>query len=374
MEAGRQRVRVLTARGADDEVLEASLGLVALGFEPLGEVVRLLAGGTFDAHLPRSEAAVELFLLPRLARGLGVPAVLLVDPVLDAARPRVDAVLAELGLDHRVRALGFGTGRGVDEDGVGVVGDREPVRLQFFRELARFRAEVAREAVEQAGRVFLFLDLDPDAPVVVPHVVRERSLPRVDWRERYDRAAARYAAGETRELDERQLVQLANAAWAAGLSLLMVGDRAGAREWLVRSAERYRESWQGDDAWGRPLGAMKALLIAGEDPSVAARSALDAGAVEADSPIGRYAGTLALLVLGRDEDAVVLASSLREGFPSGVAAALAALAARDAEAFNAAVAAIRRDFDSRESFLEDVPVPDTALALEALATSRTIRA
>jgi hypothetical protein len=204
--------------------------------------------------------------------------------------------------------------------------------------------------------------------------VRERSLPRVDWRERYDRAAARYAAGETRELDERQLVQLANAAWAAGLSLLMVGDRAGAREWLVRSSERYRESWQGDEAWGRPLGAMKALLIAGEDPSVAARSALDAGAVEADSPIGRYAGTLALLVLGRDEDAVVLASSLREGFPSGVAAALAALAARDAEAFNAAVAAIRRDFDSRESFLEGVPVPDTALALEALATSRTIRA
>ena len=158
----------------------------------------------------------------------------------------------------------------------------------------------------------------------------------------------------------------------------MVGDRAGAREWLVRSAERYRESWDGgDDAWGRPLGAMKALLIAGEaDPSELWRRGRRStrGAVEADSPIGRYAGTLALLVLGRDEEAVVLASSLREGFPSGVAAALAALAARDAEAFNAAVAAIRRDFDSRESFLEDVPVPDTALALEALATSRTIRA
>ena len=47
----------------------------------------------------------------------------------------------------------------------------------------------------------------------------------MDWREQYERAAARYAAGETRELDERQLVQLANAAWAAGLSLLMAGDR-----------------------------------------------------------------------------------------------------------------------------------------------------
>ena len=48
---------------------------------------------------------------------------------------------------------------------------------------------------------------------------------RVDWRERYERAAERYAAGETREPDERQLVQLANSAWAAGLSLLMAGDR-----------------------------------------------------------------------------------------------------------------------------------------------------
>ena len=66
---------------------------------------------------------------------------------------------------------------------------------------------------------------------------------RVDWRERYERAAARYAAGESRELDERQLVQLANSAWAAGLSLLMAGDHEEAAVWLRRSAERYRESW-----------------------------------------------------------------------------------------------------------------------------------
>src|SRR5581483_5347834 len=115
----------------------------------------------------------------------------------------------------------------------------------------------------------------------------------VEWRERYERAAARYAAGEARELDERQLVQLANAAWAAGLSLLMAGDRNAAAEWLRRSAERYRESWDAGaatDAWGRPIGAMKALLIAGEDASETARWALEAGAAEAESPIGRYAG------------------------------------------------------------------------------------
>ena len=196
---------------------------------------------------------------------------------------------------------------------------------------------------------------------------------RVDWRERYERAAERYAAGETREPDERQLVQLANSAWAAGLSLLMAGDRDRAREWLRRSADRYRESWDagdGTDAWGRPIGAMKALLIAGEDASDAARWTLDAGAAEAESPIGRYAGALAQLVLGRDEQAAEVAATLGEGFPGDVADALRALATQEEDAYRAAVDSIRRSFETREAFLEDVPVPDTALALDALAARR----
>jgi hypothetical protein len=191
----------------------------------------------------------------------------------------------------------------------------------------------------------------------------------MDWRERYERAAARYAAGETRELDERQLVQLANAAWAAGLCLLMDGDREGAAVWLRRAAARYRESWS-PGAWGRPIGAMKALLIAGDDADEAARWALDAGAAEAESPIGRYAGALALLVLGRDEEAREVAATLGDGFPSYVADALAALAASDADAYSTAVTSVRRSFEERDSFLEDVPVPDTALALDVLASQR----
>jgi hypothetical protein len=195
----------------------------------------------------------------------------------------------------------------------------------------------------------------------------------VDWRERYERAAARYAAGETRELDERQLVQLANAAWAAGLSLLMAGEPEGAAEWLVRSAARYLESWDAGgaaEAWGRPIGAMKALLIAGADAGEAARRALDAGAARAESAIGRYAGVLALLVLDRDEEAGALAATLDEEFPGEVAAALAALSMHDAEAYLAAATAVRRSFEERDAFLEDVPVPDTALALDALAAAR----
>jgi hypothetical protein len=192
----------------------------------------------------------------------------------------------------------------------------------------------------------------------------------MDWRERYERAAARYAAGESRELDERQLVQLANSAWAAGLSLLMAGDRDEAAVWLRRSAERYRESWDAGAptaAWGRPIGALKARLIAGDDATEVAQWALDAGAVEAESPIGRYAGVLALLVLGRDEDAATLAPTLGDDFPGDVADALSALARHDAEHYRSAVASIRSSFEERKTFLEDVPVADTALALDALA-------
>jgi hypothetical protein len=192
----------------------------------------------------------------------------------------------------------------------------------------------------------------------------------VDWRDGYERAAARYAAGVEREADERQLVQLANAAWAAGLCLLMDGDEAGAMEWLVRSAARYRESWDADvspEAWGRPIAAMKALLIAGEDARSAAEWAIDMGAPDAESAIGRYAGTLALLVLGRDDEAAAVAATLGAPFPADVAAALAALAAGNDDGFAVAVAAVRKSYENRDGYLEDVPVPDTALALEALS-------
>jgi hypothetical protein len=200
----------------------------------------------------------------------------------------------------------------------------------------------------------------------------------MDWREKYEQAAARYRAGEGRAHDERQLVQLGNAAWAAGLCLLMLGDRPGSSVWLVRSAARYRESWDAGaptDAWGRPIAAMKALLIADnacDKLSLAASWALEAGATEAESAIGRYAGTLALLVLGRDDEAAAVAATLREPFPQDVAAALRALAAGDADAFAVAVADVRRSYEDRDGYLEDVPVPDTALALEALDKGRRV--
>jgi hypothetical protein len=197
----------------------------------------------------------------------------------------------------------------------------------------------------------------------------------VDWRGHFERAAARFERGETRGADQRQLTQLANAAWAAGLCLLMLGEREGAAEWLRRAAARYRESWDAGappDSWGRPIAAQKALLVVGDDASEAARWALDAGAADAPSPIGRYAAALALLVLGRDGEAGPLTESLRarDDFPRDVAEALAALAAGDGPAYAAAVEDVLRSFETRDEFLEDMAVADTALALEQLAAAR----
>jgi hypothetical protein len=197
----------------------------------------------------------------------------------------------------------------------------------------------------------------------------------VRWAETADEAIARYRGGETRELDQRQLTQLANAAWAAGLALLMDGRDAEAREWLRRSAARYRESWDAGappDSWGRPIAAMKALILAGDDAGGAARWALEAGARDAESPIGRYAGTLALLVLGEDVEARVLGSTLRgrDDFPEAVADGLVTIAAADRAGYLLAVEDVLESFEERTDFLEDVPVADTVLVLQALAAAR----
>jgi hypothetical protein len=196
----------------------------------------------------------------------------------------------------------------------------------------------------------------------------------VTWEERAAAAVERYEGGESRGLDQRQLTQLANAAWAAGLSLLMAGRREQASEWLRRAAQRYRESWEDapPDSWGRPIAAMKALLLAGDDATDAARWALDAGAADAESPIGRYAGALALLVLGQDVDARVLGSTLRDrdDFPQAVADAVVTIAATDRAGYLLAIEDILESFEERNDFLEEVRIADTVLVLQILAAQR----
>ena len=196
----------------------------------------------------------------------------------------------------------------------------------------------------------------------------------MDWipfaRERQSRFGEQHG-----ELDERSLVRKGNAAYAAGLGLLMAGDPE-AVEWLGRAAVTWRESWQGGESWGRPIGAIKAALLAGDDPAAEtyAQWALDAGAERSESPIGRYAAALALLVLARWVDARPVADSLRErdDFPHDVADALAYIAAHDVVGYAEAIESVVESFETRTEFLEDARVADTALVLDLLARRRGI--
>jgi hypothetical protein len=154
----------------------------------------------------------------------------------------------------------------------------------------------------------------------------------------------------------------------------MDGRTDESRDWLRTAARRYRESWEAGappDSWGRPIAAMKALLLAGDDASDAARWALDAGARDAASPIGRYAAALALLVLGEDVDARAVGSGLRnEEFPMAVADAVVTVAATDRAGYLLAVEDILESFEQRDDFLEDVRVADTVLVFQRLARER----
>jgi len=197
--------------------------------------------------------------------------------------------------------------------------------------------------------------------------------------ELFDRERRRYEDGMAR-LDPEQLVRIGNAAWGAGLSLLMLGRTDEAGEWLDRAAGRWRESWEHatETSWGRPIGAIKAELIAGRDDEAAtyARWALGLPTAEAESPIGRYAATLALLTLGRWDEAGPIAATLvgRQDFPSAVADALAAIASGDQAGYETAVAAVLESFETRDEYLEDAPVADTVLVLQELAGRRGLAA
>jgi hypothetical protein len=207
------------------------------------------------------------------------------------------------------------------------------------------------------------------------------------WTAQARREEERYRDGEGRLPDEedhdarqRQLTRMGNAAAGAGLAQLMGGNTDAARAWFVEAVERYRESYEHAPAgsWGRPIGILKARILA-EDWSGAEADAqwtLEHGAAEADSPIGRYAGCLALLVRGHDAEARVLADGLRthDGFPRPVGDALAMIAAQDQLGYIEAIEQVLESFETRDEYLEDLPVADTVMVLQALAARRGLAA
>jgi hypothetical protein len=206
-----------------------------------------------------------------------------------------------------------------------------------------------------------------------------------DWNAHIAREQARYEDGRERLPDDgdarqRQLTRIGNAAYGAGLASLMLGRGDEARDWLNRAVDAYRTSYPDapPGSWGRLVAMLKSSILVRDWEAAGghAEQTLAEGAAEAESPIGRYAATLALLTLGRDEDARPVASSIREreDFPDDVADALATIAAEDPAGYTLAIESVLESFEQRDEYLENIPVADTVVVLQVLATERELAA
>jgi hypothetical protein len=209
-----------------------------------------------------------------------------------------------------------------------------------------------------------------------------------DWSAHAEREERRYRDGEARvdsagdpDARQRQLTRLGNAAYGAGLALLMERRLEEARPWLGAAAARYRESFADapPGSWGRPIGAMKARVLADDWERARAEAdwALEAGAAAAEGAIAGYAAALAHLIRGDWRQARVEADRLRlrDDFPHAVGDALAMIAAgTDAIGYVEALEEVLDSFESRDEYLEDVPVADTVIVLRALGELRGLTA
>jgi len=88
------------------------------------------------------------------------------------------------------------------------------------------------------------------------------------------------------------------------------------------------------------------------------------------------AAALAFLVLDDNEHARVHADAIRtrDDFPAEVGDALAFIAAHDVVGYALAVEGVLESFERRDEYLEDIPVADTVIVLQALAARRGISA
>jgi len=115
-------------------------------------------------------------------------------------------------------------------------------------------------------------------------------------------------------------------------------------------------------------------VLAGQGEAAAneVRSELDGDEDAEGSPVASYVLAVAAVILGDDDEAAARATRMEprgEAFER-TATALKALAARDAEAYADALAAIEADFAARTDHLTGVPIADTAVMLELLADER----
>jgi hypothetical protein len=182
----------------------------------------------------------------------------------------------------------------------------------------------------------------------------------------------------------RDVMLAAVAEERAGHRALLDGEHAVAAAAYGRATDGYLASWDlaPPRSYGRLVGAMKAAVLG--DGARSSRATETAGRVRAalagdedavGSPVAAYAGAVAALVAGESADVPPLAAVMAGAAPpfARTAAALAALAATDGHAYEAALDAIVADFESRDEHLTGVPIADTAVLLEALAEPRDLR-
>src|SRR3954452_3051362 len=135
-----------------------------------------------------------------------------------------------------------------------------------------------------------------------------------------------------------------------GHRALLDGDAATAAERLRAAGAAYRRSWElaPPRSFGRLIGMLKALVIAGDDPRAEAAYVREQVPEGDASPPAWYALAIAALVEGDDALAQRAAAGMRS---AGVepfertADAIDALARGDGAAYAAATAAIVADFE-----------------------------
>jgi hypothetical protein len=157
---------------------------------------------------------------------------------------------------------------------------------------------------------------------------------------------------------------------------LLSGDGAAAQVSFAEAAALYRQSWEEapPSGYGRLVGMLKSAVLAGAGDSEALYARKELADADPTSSTATYARALSALILGEDQEAHDCAVGMAGGTEAfaRAAEAIAALAAHDGVRFEAALAAIVRDFEARTEHLTGVAIADTALVLATLAARRGI--
>lgn len=149
---------------------------------------------------------------------------------------------------------------------------------------------------------------------------------------------------------------------------LLAGGPAQAALDRARLAYLASHAESGPRSWGRLVGALKMAILAGHEVEPTARLTVSETEGVEPTPATAYARALAQVALGESPDVSPMLGAGDAYERTG--RALHALAEGDQAGYRAALLEIVSDFEARESHLSGVPIADTAMVLERLASER----